>query len=126
MLVSDPDDEGAPTILLVDDRQENLVSLEAILNPLSYRLLTARSGVEALRIALQEELTIILLDVRMPEMDGFEVAHTLKQTERTRRIPILFLTAVATDAKDIYRAYDVGAVDYLIKPLDPDIVRKKV
>jgi PAS domain S-box-containing protein len=125
--VSGPNAEVAqPSILLVDDRAENLLALEAILKPLDYRLLSARSGEEALHIALREKLTVILLDVVMPKMDGFEVAQFLKQTERTRSIPILFLTAVATDAQQIYRAYDVGAVDYLIKPLDPAVVRKKV
>jgi PAS domain S-box-containing protein len=113
-------------ILLVDDRPENLVALEAILKRSDYQLFTARSGREALQLALRESFAVILLDVVMPEMDGFEVATYLKQTERTSRIPIVFLTAVATDVRHIYRAYEVGAVDYLIKPLNPDIVRKKV
>jgi PAS domain S-box-containing protein len=113
-------------ILLVDDRPENLIALKAILRRDNYRLTTASSGEEALQLALREGFTVILLDVVMPSMDGFEVAHYLKQSERTRNIPILFLTAVATDVHQIYRAYDVGAVDYLIKPLEPDVVRKKV
>jgi PAS domain S-box-containing protein len=113
-------------LLLVDDRPENLVSLEAILHRIDYQLFIARSGQQALQLALREDFTVILLDVLMPDMDGFEVAHYLKQTERTSKIPILFLTAVATDIRYIYRAYEVGAVDYLIKPLDADIVRKKV
>ncbi len=113
-------------ILLVDDEPDNLVALKAILSIHDYRLLSASSGTEALQIALRERLTIILLDVVMPEMDGFEVAQHLKQVARTRNIPILFLTAVATDVHQIYRAYEVGAVDYLIKPLDAEVVRKKV
>jgi len=120
-------EQNAPVnLLLVDDRPENLVALKAMLNRPDYRLLTATSGEEALRIALRERLAVILLDVVMPGMDGFEVAQHLKRLERTRTIPILFLTAVATDAREIYRAYDVGAIDYLVKPLDAEMVRKKV
>jgi PAS domain S-box-containing protein len=113
-------------ILLVDDHRENLVSLEAILKRADYRLFAAQSGKEALQLALRERFDVVLLDVVMPEMDGFEVAHYLKQTERTSKIPILFLTALATDIRHIYHAYEVGAVDYLIKPLDAEVVRKKV
>lgn len=113
-------------LLLVDDKAENLVALEAILKDPGYQLLTARTGEEALKLALREQLAVILLDVVMPGMDGFEVARTLKQLERTREVPILFLTALATDVQQIYRAYDVGAVDYLIKPLDAPVVRRKV
>ena len=113
-------------LLLVDDRRENIVALSAILARPDYRLLTASSGTEALRIALHEPLAAILLDVVMPDLDGFAVARTLKQASRTRDIPILFLTAQATDVREIYRAYDVGAVDYLVKPLDAEVVRKKV
>jgi PAS domain S-box-containing protein len=114
------------TVLVVDDHAENLLALEEILRPLNYRLLLARSGKEALQIALREKVTVALLDVVMPEMDGFEVAQFLKQTERTRSIPIIFMTALATDATHVYRAYEVGAADYLITPLDPAVVRRKV
>ena len=121
------DFEQAPTnILLVDDRPENLSSLQSILERPDYRLFTASSGNDALKSVLRENFTVILLDVVMPEMDGFEVAQYLKQVERTRHTPILFLTAIATDVHYIYRAYEIGAVDYLIKPLDAEIVRKKV
>src|SRR4051794_21534058 len=112
-------------VLMVDDRAENLVALGAILESPDYHLLSATSGREALRIALREKLAVILLDVIMPEMDGFEVASHLKELERTRDIPILFLTGVVTEVRQIYRAYDVGAVDYLVKPLDPEMVKKK-
>ena len=118
--------EEPVSILLVDDRQENLVSLKGILTSRKYRLLTASCGEDALKIALREDLAVILLDVVMPGMDGLEVARHLKKLERTSRVPILFLTAVATDVEQIYKAYSVGAVDYLIKPLDKDVVRKKV
>jgi PAS domain S-box-containing protein len=114
------------SILLVDDRAENLLALERILRSPEYRLITATSGREALKLVLREEFAVILLDVVMPEMSGFEVANNLEQLERTRRIPIIFLTALATDVHEIYRAYAVGAVDYLIKPLEPVVVRNKV
>jgi len=114
------------SLLLVDDKRENLIALEAILKDSGYRLLTATSGEDALRIALREPLAVVLLDVVMPGMDGYEVARHLKELERTRDAPIIFLTALATDAHHIYRAYEVGAVDYIIKPLDSEVVRKKV
>lgn len=117
---------GPTTLLLVDDTPANLVALKAILDQRDYRLLTAHSGVEALDIALHEPVGVILLDVAMPDMDGFEVARNLKSVALTKAIPILFLTAVATDTHYIYRAYEVGAVDYLVKPLDENMVRKKV
>lgn len=120
------DDDTPEQILLVDDIPQNLVALKGILANPRYTLLQATSGEEALRIALREELTLVLLDVVMPGMDGFEVARHLKQLERTRDIPIVFLTAIATDIKHVYRAYDIGVVDYLTKPLDPEVVKKKV
>jgi PAS domain S-box-containing protein len=114
------------SLLLVDDRPENLVALKATLDVPAYRLVTASSGAEALQHAFREEFALILLDVAMPGMSGFDVADRLKGDERTRRVPILFLTAVATGLEEIYRAYDVGAVDYLIKPLNIHAVRSKV
>jgi PAS domain S-box-containing protein len=113
-------------LLLVDDRPENLVALCAILDSPEYRLVTAASGREALEKVALTDFAIILLDVAMPEMTGFEVADRLKQDERTTHIPILFLTAVATELDEIYRAYRIGAVDYLIKPLNIAAVRSKV
>ena len=119
-------DPARARLLLVDDQPANLVALRAILEDSGHELLTAASGEDALKIALRERLTVVLLDVVMSGMDGFEVARHLKELERTRDIPILFLTALATDVKQIYRAYDVGAVDYIVKPLDPEVVRRKV
>ncbi|MCI0570132.1 MAG: ATP-binding protein [Myxococcaceae bacterium] len=113
-------------ILLVDDIPENLMALGAMLDSPEYRLTKVTSGEEALRQVLREDFAVILLDVAMPGMNGFEVAAILQQLERTRNIPILFVTAVATDIGHIYRAYSLGAFDYLIKPLDAEIVRKKV
>lgn len=116
----------AMTLLLVDDKPGNLVALRAILGPLGHELICVTSGRQALDVAAREKLSLVLLDVRMPEMDGFEVAHQLKQLERTRDVPVIFLTAHATDAEQIHRAYKAGAADYLVKPLDVEVVRRKV
>ena len=113
-------------ILIVDDRPENLLAIEAILGTEHYRLVRATSGPEALLRILEREFAVILIDVLMPGMDGFEVAELVKQRERSRHIPIIFLTAEAADMTFIYRGYSVGAVDYLAKPLDPDVLRAKV
>jgi PAS domain S-box-containing protein len=113
-------------LLLVDDRPENLLALEALLEPLGQQLVLAGSGEEALRHLLQEEFAAILLDVQMPGLDGFQTAELIKQRERTRHIPILFLTAISKDSEHVFRGYDVGAVDYLMKPFDPQILRAKV
>ena len=113
-------------ILLVDDRAENLLALEAILDEPDYRLFRATSGKEALEYAAQSDFAVILLDVAMPEMTGFDVAYRLKKSAHTKYIPILFVTAVACGMEDIYRAYAVGAVDYLMKPLDTRTVQSKV
>lgn len=117
---------GRPaTILLVDDRPENLLALEAILQGLGHRLLKARSGEEALKVLLTEDVALLLLDVQMPGMDGFETAAHVKKRERTRDIPILFLTAIG-DAHQAFRGYAAGAVDYLSKPFDPWVLKAKV
>ena len=113
-------------ILVVDDHRENLLALTGILERPDYRIVTAQSGGEALRLLLREEFACILLDVVMPTMDGFETATFVRQREASKHIPILFLTANGADLDLIYRGYSVGAVDYLIKPLDADIVRAKV
>ena len=113
-------------ILVVDDHRENLLALTGILERPDYRIVTAQSGGEALRLLLREDFAAILLDVVMPTMDGFETATFIRQREASKHIPILFLTANGADLELIYRGYSVGAVDYLIKPLDADIVRAKV
>src|SRR6187551_937426 len=113
-------------LLLVDDRPENLLALEAILDPLGPELVRATSGEEALRHLLHDEFAAILLDVQMPGMDGFQTAELIKERERTRTVPILFLTAISKDAEHVFRGYDVGAVDYMMKPFDPAILRAKV
>jgi len=113
-------------VLLVDDRPENLAALSVMLEQPDYRLITATSGAEALKLVLQERFAVILLDVVMPVMDGLEVASLIKTRERSRHIPIIFLTAAGADLDRIHEAYSLGAVDYLIKPVAPHVVRAKV
>ncbi len=113
-------------ILLVDDRTENLLALEAILSSLNQVLVRATSGEEALRALLKDEYALILLDVQMPGMDGFETAAQIKARSRTRDIPIIFLTAVDTDERNAYRGYAAGGADYITKPFDPWVLRAKV
>ncbi|HET9675453.1 MAG TPA: PAS domain S-box protein [Gaiellaceae bacterium] len=113
-------------VLLVDDVDENLVALEAILEPLGQRLVKARSGEEALRAILREDFACILLDVQMPGLDGFETAELIKQRERSRHIPIIFLTAISKEERHVFRGYSAGAVDYLFKPFEPEMLRSKV
>ena len=113
-------------VLAVDDTEENLVALDALLRQEGVELLVARSGIEALELLLLHDVALALLDVQMPGMDGFELAELMRGTERTRRVPIIFLTAVATDERRRFRGYETGAVDYLFKPIDPQIVRNKV
>lgn len=116
----------AVSILMVDDRPENLLSLRVILERPDYRLVTATSGEEALSLALRESFAVALIDVAMPGMDGLEVAIHMKELERSRDIPIIFITAFGDDPQEVHRAYSAGGADYLVKPLDAEIVRKKV
>jgi CheY-like chemotaxis protein len=113
-------------ILLVDDRPDNLMALEAILASLDQELVTASSGEEALKRLLSDDFAVILLDVQMPGMDGFETAHRIKQRGRTRDTPIIFLTAIDREPHHAFRGYAVGAVDYIAKPFDPWLLRAKV
>jgi len=113
-------------ILLVDDRPENLLALEAILEPLGQTLLYANSGEDALRRLLRHDVAVILLDVQMPELDGFETARLIKQRERTSHVPIIFVTAISKDEEQVFLGYSAGAVDYVFKPFNPDVLRSKV
>src|SRR6187551_2340910 len=113
-------------ILLVDDKPENLYSLENMLMADNLVIVKAYSGQEALKIAFEEDFSLILLDVQMPDMDGFEVAHMLKSTRRTRKIPVLLVTALNKERHYMLKGLDEGAIDYLFKPLDPDVTRAKV
>jgi PAS domain S-box-containing protein len=124
--IETPTPDGVVNILIVDDRPENLLAVEAILEPLAQRLVRAHSGPEALRHLLESEFACILLDVQMPGMNGFEVARVIKSRERTKYIPIIFLTAISKEQEYVFRGYAVGAVDYLFKPFNPDILRSKV
>src|SRR5216684_648637 len=113
-------------ILMVDDHQPNLLALEAILAPLGEELVGVTSGEDALRQLLDGEFALLLMDVQMPGMDGIETAAVIKQRERNRSTPIIFLTAIAKDPSFIFKGYSQGAVDYLLKPFDPEILRTKV
>ena len=113
-------------ILLVDDRPGNLAALVAILDRPEHRLVTASNGKEALAKILQDDFAVILLDVAMPEMDGFETASLIKQRERSANIPIIFVTASIYDLEHVFRGYSIGAVDYLRKPIEPHVVQAKV
>lgn len=113
-------------ILLVDDKPENLYSLETLLEETGRVFLKATSGNEALKIALTHEIALILLDVQMPEIDGFEVAKILKSSSKTKYIPIIFVTALSKDIGNILKGYREGGMDYLFKPLEPEITRAKV
>jgi CheY-like chemotaxis protein len=112
--------------LLVDDRRENLVALEAILQGLPVETVPVISGEAALKQLLIDDFAVILLDASMPTMDGFVTATHIKQRERTRHIPIIFLTALNYDARLAFRGYQIGAVDYITKPFDPWVLRSKV
>lgn len=118
--------ESPVNILLVDDQPENLVALEAILGELGANLVKSTSGEEALRCLLQDDFAVILLDVQMPQMDGFEVATLIRHRQRSRDTPIIFLTAFSSNEQFMFKGYALGAVDYLIKPIAPNILLSKV
>jgi CheY-like chemotaxis protein len=113
-------------ILLVDDRIENLVALEAILSSLNQVLVTVRSGEQAVQALLAEEFAVVLLDIMMPGMDGFETAAQIKRHAKNRDVPIIFLTAAIERPDHTFRGYSAGAVDYLAKPFDPWVLQAKV
>ena len=115
-----------PRILLVDDLHQNIVALEAIIGRAQLDLLTANSGPEALEIVLRDDIALALVDVQMPGMDGFELAELMRGNERTRNIPIIFLTAAVGDPSRQFRGYEAGAVDFLSKPFDPFVLRSKI
>jgi hypothetical protein len=121
-------EDGLPpaSILLVDDYPANILALEALLQPLGHALVRAHSGEEALKAVLKQEFALIIMDVQMPGMDGFQTASMIKTRDRSRHIPIIFLTAISKDAAHVFKGYAHGAVDYLLKPFDPQILRSKV
>src|ERR1700744_5393496 len=113
-------------ILIVDDRPANIIALEGLLSAKDSFFLNATSGRDALKITLQKKIDLIILDVQMPDMDGFEVAQILKSNKRTRDIPIIFASAEKKEHKFMIKGYEEGAIDYLFKPLDPEIAKAKV
>jgi signal transduction histidine kinase len=113
-------------ILLVDDEPKSLYALQQLLATLEQNLMIAQSGEEALRLALKNDFAVILLDVRMPGIDGFETARLIRSRERSRSTPIIFLTAAADEMNSMFRGYEVGAVDYLMKPVVPEVLKSKV
>ncbi len=117
---------GRPRILLVDDRSENLVALEAVLAPLEAEIVAVRSGQQALAALATGDFAVVLLDVMMPEMDGFETAERIKHGPHNQDVPIIFLTAASTRPDFTFRGYNTGAVDYLAKPFDPWVLTAKV
>ncbi len=113
-------------VLIVDDRPENLLSLEGILESEDLNIIKANSGNEALSIMLENDISLVLMDVQMPGMDGFEVAEIMRSSEKTKFIPIIFVTAISKQRQHIFRGYETGAVDYLYKPLDLEILQSKI
>src|SRR5690348_5757897 len=124
-LVEKPDEEQRPRVLLVDDDERNLLAVQSVLEDLG-EVVTARSGEEALRHLLKGEFAVILLDVYMPGMDGYETAQIIRERDQTKGIPIVFLSAVNKETEHLLRGYAMGAVDYVFKPVDPIILRSKV
>ncbi|MBZ3900695.1 MULTISPECIES: response regulator [Streptomyces] len=125
MTTQDRTDHSAG-ILLVDDMEDNLIALEAVLASLNEPLVRARSGEEAMKALLRQRFAVVLLDIRMPGMDGFETAAHIKRLDQTKDVPIIFLTGTDADAGYAFRGYATGAADYLTKPFDPWVLRAKV
>lgn len=115
-----------PKILIVDDKRENLIALQAILGSVDADIVEASSGMEALNELLMTQFSLVILDVQMPEMDGFEVAELMNNNSKTKGTPIIFVTAISKEDQYVYKGYDSGAVDYLFKPFDPTILLSKV
>ncbi len=113
-------------ILAVDDRPENLVALENLLDEPGWRVIKAGSGNEALQLLLEHDIALVLLDVQMPDMNGFETAELMRAHGQTRNIPIIFVTAISGEQKFVFQGYQSGAVDYIAKPIEPTILRSKV
>src|SRR4051812_24845386 len=113
-------------LLIVDDVAENLIALEALLRRDQVQVMCARSGAEALELLLVHDVAIAVVDVQMPEMDGFELAELMRGAARTKHVPIIFVTAGTRDPQRVFQGYETGAVDFLFKPIDPMILRSKV
>lgn len=113
-------------ILIVDDRPENLLALENLLESFDMEIIRALSGNEALGLSLEHDFALVLLDVQMPDIDGFETAELMRGCEKTKNIPIIFVTAISNEDEHIFKGYESGAVDYLYKPINPYVLQSKV
>ena len=122
---SDGSDAERPRVLVVDDDERNLLAIRTVLEDVG-EIVLARSGEEALRYLLKGDFAVILLDVYMPGIDGYETAQIIRSREQTKRIPIVFLSAVNKEPEHLMRGYSMGAVDYVFKPVDPTVLRSKV
>ncbi len=111
---------------MVDDHPENLLALEAVLSSPNYRLVTANSGKDALKCLLKQDFAIILLDVQMPGLNGFETAKLIRAREKTKHTPIIFITAISQDSENVQHGYSVGAIDYIFKPFQPEVLKQKI
>ncbi|MCD8511206.1 MAG: response regulator [Bacillus sp. (in: Bacteria)] len=118
--------ESKVNVLIVDDRKENIIALKAVLENEQYQLITAQSGEEALRQVLKYEFAVILLDVQMPGLSGFETAELIKERENSKHIPIIFITAISKTNEHVDNGYLKGAVDYIFKPFNPNVLKSKV
>src|SRR5467141_2710823 len=114
------------SILAVDDDSRSLMALQGLLRDMPLKLVTAKSGDEALRCVLKQDFAVILMDARMPGVDGFEAARLIRERERSRHTPIIFLTSAYEDVHSVFRGYEAGAVDYIVKPLVPEILKSKI
>ena len=119
-------DSPHASILIVDDDEKSLLAMEAVLRSLGSRLVAAHSGEEGLRKVLDEDFAAILMDVRMPGIDGFTTARMIRERKRSRYTPIIFLTAAQEDLASMFRGYEAGAVDYIVKPVIPEVLRSKL
>ena len=119
-------DVGLPKLLIVDDRPQNILALEKVLRPLPVNILSASCGNDALGQVLEHDFALVLMDVQMPDMDGFETAELMRSNDDTRHIPIIFVTAISKEERFVFKGYEAGAVDYLFKPIDPEILAGKV
>ena len=124
--MSTPATPERASILLVDDLPDNLIGLEAVLGPLNQRLVSVRSGEEALKAMLRQDFAMVLLDVLMPGMDGFETTVNIKRLDQTKDVPIILLIGTEAEADQAYRGYALGVADFLPKPVDPWVLRTKV
>lgn len=120
------DSSSKPTLLLVDDRKENLIALKSILKKLDVNILMANTGHDALNLLIQHEIAVLLLDVQMPVMNGFELANLILNNPKTQHIPIIFVTSLSTEDFSVRKGFSEGAVDYILKPVDPFILLSKV